>query len=1663
MPIETYKDPQTGEERRRWVAPQATAPKPAAPKPQAAKPAAPKPAPKPKDDGFDLGDLARGALNLVTSAAENLPPVQLAKEAVKAGPAVQGAYESVGRATLSGARQLVQEGYDYVNDELSKVGLTTATTAEKPDAPLPILGAPLPKVEGLSKGEEIVGNVLALGAGFLATRGAMGKAGRALAKTPVGAPVAQQAAKVTGKVSALRNTPIPAVGQPGRAAAVAKKAAGLVIEEGSQGAVAGAVSAYVLEDPWSGNLSNALKGTPLESPFSRWTQTGPGDSSQEARFKNAVTDFVYGIPFGIGLGAAGDAIKAATAKTITKTVKVAVAEEAATRAAADVVPTQVRQVEPQGTVDIDQPIRDPEGRVEPTVDPVEKARVELEDAQRELQELAAREMEPPAPPAAAVVEAPATVVDAPAAAPVKLYRGTKAGSEGSPTVGDGFFMTPDRKVAEAYAGKGGNVTEQDVSFGNLLEAPTWMKAKQQLGLAKSATMDDLIRAARDAGYDGLSFTTKNGKEYVQIPGAAVIDVPTAAVAEPSVPSAGTSAPVAQASPQEVQELDAMLAKSMANLSPEQRVAVRDQMLAEKYGTGSPDEPVFAAGDGGMEPPAPPEVRPAVEPPDPEDFARRINENIDAIRSGDMDLQEAMSGNVRRYISRSGKTVYRPSAPEEMIATNRALSDMLTSRADATGIASYSVDDVYQEAARRLNRDGLNVELTIQRMEAARAGDPRSQEDLVTQAALILHRDDMAQQNGIAAIEFQNNVDEGVKADAMRRLWAGYEDQLKLDGALMAATRKDAQRLRLNQGPDRVRLADGATPAPDLPDQTVQQIADQEIANPANSLMDKLDPEIRADIENGVLGPDAEAMTDLLSRVVITSRDTKGVGPRFAAKMKEVPTGRLTQDFILQAYRSSLLYSMKTMMKMTLGSGYRSMTLGASQAFGALGDAALQGARGNARGSANALRRAGLDMGIYLRMMSELPHALRLAGHSIKEGESFGNLGRNQMEMAQRGFTEADQAVLDAPEFAENVTRETTLNNPFFLDPENKNATAQFMRKAWQTYSFSGRVAGSLDTFFSSLVGPSAEWARLMDLQLRQAEDLGMAPMKAWSWATDKTEELLDAQWAKVVTQGGSVIENGALTGKHAQVVMDWTNFTDPLDIKFQDRSYEYGIRVAKDEGLTDPAEIAARAQEWVNETPDAWKRAGMGVGNVVGLAPKLFQEAVNNVPVLGMLQAFNRGPTNIVKAGMRATGFAAPLADTFWRDINSEDIFTRDRAIGEIATGWLTAVTAVTLATSGFVQLSGPGSLNPQVRQKMRNEGTRPFAIRFRNPTTDEWSAWWDLSPFDSVATIFAGVATYMDTANNMPTENREAMGNSLTLTIAETVRQVGAGQFTKGMYGGIMDIFDMFSDLETKSFIPVEGQIGAFEEFIQKKLTGFMPATFRNIRRGQDPYERVITPGDWPSPFNGLQELGYRFMNEIPGLSENLPPRLHPITASPVVGEQVWGTNFIPPEQPWMRGLVQAFSPTAGMPFTMGSVDPVDNELKKLSGRGTAFIVWNANEFQIPNYRLDINRLNRLAEITRDYVPPGRTTSLHGELTALIGSAEYQALPEATPSRATESARAIQINKVINYYKGFIKEEFRAQDPEVNERLTRIEKQKLMNQNDAQMGIEAWTRRLTR
>ncbi len=97
-----------------------------------------------------------------------------------------------------------------------------------------------------------------------------------------------------------------------------------------------------------------------------------------------------------------------------------------------------------------------------------------------------------------------------------LYRGTPANASES-TVGNAFFYSPDKRVAQSYAGKEGKVIETQLEFSNLLEARNWVEAKDKLGLTKADSMETLVNTARNKGYDGISFNTVSGQEFIHIP------------------------------------------------------------------------------------------------------------------------------------------------------------------------------------------------------------------------------------------------------------------------------------------------------------------------------------------------------------------------------------------------------------------------------------------------------------------------------------------------------------------------------------------------------------------------------------------------------------------------------------------------------------------------------------------------------------------------------------------------------------------------------------------------------------------------------------------------------------------------------------------------------------------------------------------------------------------------------------------------------------------------------------------------------------------------------------------------------------------------------------------------------------------------------------------
>jgi hypothetical protein len=1171
---------------------------------------------------------------------------------------------------------------------------------------------------------------------------------------------------------------------------------------------------------------------------------------------------------------------------------------------------------------------------------------------------------------------------------------------------------------------------------------------------------------------------------------------------------------------------------------------------------------------------------STEPPDPAEFARRIDQNMAALESGDLTPEELArmgASDVRRITSRSGNTQYVPEPPDNLIASNKALGEMLTSRAQQTGIESYSQPAVVKAALDQLDADGWAIESTVTRLEAARRGDPKSQEDLIALAANLIHRDHLAAQNGMTAMEWQSGVDEADRAASMQRLWSGLEDQHRLDTALMTASRKDGQRLSVMQikydfdpthrqvpagtpmyhgttevaaqsivdngftpsGPTSNLLGNGvyfaetlpaagaygeAAAAGDLPsdvrildlvsmdkriadlvqelnlgpleksgeglymtgaqkaavqDWAVGQgysgirfnpdfelgggapetviydvnVANQivgskaavepqvpvtgesmgtdiegEIANPMNTVLGKIDPDIRSDIEQGVMSPEAVEMTEVAAQVTISGRSNPGMRAKLNSIVSKVDVGRLNQEMFLQAYRAALLWSPKTWTKMLVGSAYRAVTMPINQAIAETATAGISALKGDNKAAYRAMRQAGLDMGMYGQYVANWKNAWHLVGESFRTGESFGNLGATSMDVAQRNLGQDDQTSL----FGETRDPANTLDNPWWIDPETTNMSALFAKAGWQALSVSGRVSGSLDTFFSSLIGPSAEWSRIMGLELEKAEGRGLTGDQAWAEATKNTDIKIENQWTNVILND-RMVENGAFTGVHAKAAMDWINFTDPLDVKFQDRTYEYGIAKAKEEGLTDTAEINKRAMAWMEEEPPIWAQRGMAVGQAVGWVPKVFKSAIGHTPVLGLLNPFPTSPANITKAAMRATGVGAPFVDTFYRDVFSEDRNTRARAIGEISTAYMTLLAGVMLATSGFVEFSGPGSYDAQTRAKMERLKQQPYSIRFKNPMTGDTTQWWDLQALDTVSNVFSLIGLHMNSSNSLPKEDREILASNFVLAVAEQARQVGFAQFTKDMYKSVGEIFNLVSDLQNKSFVPTEGQVDPFSGYVQRRLVGFMPAIFNNVRKGSDSYQRAIEKSELPQPFAFAHELAQRFANKIPGLSSELPPVLHPLTGEPAPIEQAWGVNYLPQDQPWLKGLVNGFSPLAFAPTKTGTKDPVDVELGRLSGRGTAFQIWSPNEFGVPNYRLTQTQLNKLAVITSQFVPPARGSTLHQGLTAMVApGSSYWQLPPPEPSKATVSARAIRINKEISYYKPFIKDQFLASEPKL-------------------------------
>ena len=844
-------------------------------------------------------------------------------------------------------------------------------------------------------------------------------------------------------------------------------------------------------------------------------------------------------------------------------------------------------------------------------------------------------------------------------------------------------------------------------------------------------------------------------------------------------------------------------------------------------------------------------------------------------------------------------------------------------------------------------------------------------------------------------------------------------------------------------------SDAAVPPPKKEAPPIRTLLQTALQKTEEVLGKKLPRKVRKSIESGNLTPEAKKILDTLAAITYSIKDDAGAKRAMSDLIERVPDGQLNSSTIANIYRNSLFLRMRTWMKVLFGSGYRAAALPITQIVGEFGDQVsvknvygkTEGLMGNVKDAFMSpamspeqlklsQRRQHLNLMIYPQYMRNIPYALRMMVAAMKHNEVFVNLGRRKYEnLSTRSFKERqDQLEFDFE--AKTRLTEQPPEGHFMLD-ENANPVAQGI---WQIAStLSGRALGGFDTFMAGVTGPSTEWMRIMEMELFNADVKGFEPgsSKAWDWAANRTDEILKSHFQDVDLANGDIIRNGRLTGKHAKKAMDWVNFTDSVKVKQEEMSYEYAVRQAREEGITDPLKIVERADFLMKEELDQGGQFRQAMQGAINVLPDAVSKAHGSenpfiANTVGIAIPIMRTPANLTKSVIRTIPVANRAVDSFWRDVHSEDFNTRSRALGESGVAYMTLAFGVMIVNSGYVEVTGPPPLSTARRKELAEKGWQAWSIRFKNPwagdTEDEWSPYYSIEMFDQLATVLGAVGAYTENYKGLREEDRESLFGGGMIALRQTAQEIGIGQLIKGPTKSLTDLMDLITELGSTERTKA-GSRHPFEYYLTNKLAGYWPGFSDESRNAVDPYQKRINPSKLPIPLNVVENVAKTIAAKSAGLSDLIPNRLHPVTGDPIVSYQTPGNQGIDKDMPWLKML------NANMPWGVTktrslSTDPVDEEMLRVKGRGGTFQIWSRRAFGLPDRVLDQNELNRLIEIgTKEITIHGLT--LHQALKAKINSPIYQSLPYESVSSSISTSRGLSLMKTIRPYVEKAKEAF--------------------------------------
>ena len=1037
-------------------------------------------------------------------------------------------------------------------------------------------------------------------------------------------------------------------------------------------------------------------------------------------------------------------------------------------------------------------------------------------------------------------------------------------------------------------------------------------------------------------------------------------------------------------------------------------ALRDRQTIQTFGRNNADRGVLFAEAGDEIP-----VRAPV--PDEEwatRLARQIQDNRAAIEAGDMTLEDLLQNNVLKVQSPSGAKTYLPDAPPELLEAYRAHSD-LVSRVDATGIPVMSDETIAFGTASWLERNNYSSKAVFKNLQQLSGPLSNYQENLQALRAAMLLADHSNYQAGIAANRWINAAADGT-ADLGQRAAELVQAAAMADRSnrsVESVTRPLGQLMRSTQIE---RPAAGSLPfdrAADAGDFNVsrklQEVMGKEGQVPVSEgIGAKVSPDLEqairtGDFNNPKVAEELDALALNLSQAAATNGYSSGFWRNFNKASNIGARG-------LVMYRSSqLLSSGMTFWVNIINNAVRTMEMPLTQAAGAL-------VTGHPVRAARSLL-------IYGQYAKNLMGSLRMSVESFKVGRGLFDLDRSQVDFLDRlAAMDAQGNALARP----TGKGEWDLNTMPWVAIQDKSNWAIAQRKIWQTLNLPTRLQVTADSGFKSLVGQSFEYVRNIQPGLDNAVKLGMDgnSKEAWRFAQEYAQAAVDRSLRDVTIDGRTILD-GVMDSPHAETAMRWATFTDDIWAEMQPRTTTYGMKMAEAKGLTGDA-AQKFAQDYVEHGS---KLFGLIPGDDIpwfartfSLMPAIWDTGLKSpfAPLFSLIQPFNRTPGDIVKSVARKSP-AAPLVDTWWRDVFSEDALTRDRAWGDIATGSAVLAATSMALTHGRFQLTGSGPIHPDAQRKWREmENKQPNSVRMRMGEDEDgnpiWSDWISMRSFQPFTSMIGALADYQEIANKVSVEARERLGAALVMDL---VGSVAAGQLSQTYYTGFMELVDAAMGLGELDTVP--GRRHSVARYFQRLIASLVPGSsaMRTGRRIEDPLAREVPASDNPSIAMAFWEETYNeIKNSIPGWSDELPPRRNWITGEPMVLSGVWGDEFLPPESPWLSTLLQA-SPTSSFAKRSDQADPVLREMGQLAGRGTGFVGPRPGDFtnggQIKENRLNAQEYDDyLMAISRTRDEFGRT--LHQALQEEINSDLYQENPQGEPMEQVISLRAAALNQVI-------------------------------------------------